>query len=99
MQIDFDQTISGADGEPLKMGVGDDSSASLGIIVSTAMFSTLPGDEKLTGLNKATIGELGLLVRKGGVHEITPEDVVSMRERVGKFYAPLIVARVFAVIK
>ena len=94
MKIDLDQPILDQNDKPMQRPEAGE--ATLGFTAATALFAPIPGDEKLDGLKKAQMGELGLRLSKGGVQDLTPEELVMIRDRVGKACLPLVVARVFA---
>lgn len=100
MLIDFDKIIQDAAGRDTMLpGInGEAETAHLGRVCAMAMFAQLPGDDKLQGIEKAHIGELGLRFYSGGKVELSPEDAVIVRQRVGLAFAPLIVARVYSMI-
>ena len=98
MKIDLDQIIHDQAGNPVLQSAEGDKPATLGFIAMSALFATVPGDERLEGGRKAEIGNLGLLLYRGGKLDLTPEQRVLIRERVGVVCQPLIVARVFALL-
>lgn len=100
MKVNLDQIILDAAGRDAVLpGVnGEPETAYLGRVCAMAMFAQLPGDEKLQGLEKAHIGDLGLQFYAGGEINLSPEDAVIVRQRVGAAFSPLIVARVYKAI-
>ncbi len=95
MEIDFSKTLEGFAGQPIKLRPSDEGGATLGMVCAEALFAALPGDDRLTGTEKAKRGNLGLRIASAKLVELSPEDAAMIRECVGKAYSPLIVARVY----
>ncbi len=66
----------------------------LGDVVGVACLSPVEGDDKLSGQKKY---DLFALAQKcaGDSVDLSAEEIATLKERVGRVYAPLVVGRVF----
>ena len=92
MKIDFNAPIRDAAGNAMSDG---DNPATLASISSGALFAPLPNDHKLEPARKAEYGALGIKLFEGGEHELKVEQIAMLKDRIGRVYAPLVVARAF----
>lgn len=96
MKINFTQTINDARGNAIKNN--DDTDLTLRDVCSGAMFAMLPNDDQLSGNRKAEIGALGLKLFDSEELDLKSEQVTLIKERVGKMWNPLVVARAHALL-
>ncbi len=97
MKINFDTPIRDAAGQPMK-DAGTDNVATLASVASGALFASLPGDESMQPTQKAEIGALGIALFAAGERDLRAEQIAMLKDRIGRAYAPLVVARAFEVL-
>jgi hypothetical protein len=98
--IDFSTKILGLDGEPLKQDSKPDAKdADLAFVATSALCGTLLGDEKLDGFKKYEMGKLAHKIGDGKKHELLPEELTMIRERIGKAFPALWVFRAHELLK
>ena len=94
MKINVDQTLKTLDGKT--MMDADSSGNAVEATVKTLLVNAVLAptkDEK--GVDKVRKYELAKMVFKGGEVDLTPEDVVLIKEQVGNNFAPIVVGQVF----
>lgn len=95
--INLKQTFSNEIGEDLQ---GKDGAVTLGEIITTALLSPMEGDDKISGQEKADLFNLWFdKVKDAKEADLTSEDKVLIKERVGKAYAQIVVGQVFRILK
>ena len=67
----------------------------LSTVCVNALHTTLPGDEKMTGVQKNTLFLLSLKIMDNDHAELRVEDLNEIKERVAKMYNVLVVGRAF----
>lgn len=72
---------------------GEDREATVRGFVVNAL--ALASGEQMSGEEKMHRYELAMRLRKGGIQEISSEEVALIKKVVGTLYAPLIVGQVF----
>lgn len=100
MKIDFSQPLLDMENSPIAVPGPDGElvTKTLGRWCAEACFASLPGDEKLSGVEKVEIGQIGLKIWEGGEIEISSDEAVKIRKRVGAGYPVLIVTRIYEII-
>jgi hypothetical protein len=91
MKIDFSQILTQFSGEPIT-GEGG-SPFTLGQAVVNALLQPVQNATPMDKIRRARIAEQAF---DGREIEVSPEDLVVMRDAVGQLYPPLIVYRAFA---
>jgi hypothetical protein len=109
MKIAFDTVLKGLDGLPI-LDTEQDSEApegekkpmatplALRTAAVRALMVVLPTDREMKGEKKAKIWKLAMAVH-GGSDEITAEDAVLLKDRIGQAYGPLVVGQAFEIIE
>lgn len=109
MKIAFDTVLKGLDGLPL-LDEQQDSAPEpdaekekpeplvLRKIAVRALMVVLESDREMRGEKKAKIWKLAMAVH-GGNDEITAEDAVLLKERIGQAYSPLVVGQAYEIIE
>jgi len=95
-EIDFSELITDQDGVQIMdcAGVGcSGPPLTLGIVSLRALTAQFDDDKNLSGEDKFKRGELALRVYKGGVIDLTAEDIATIKKLVAKGYGPLIVVK------
>ena len=95
MKIDFDAVIVNAAGEPMTDIDRPTAVVTLATIASSSLFASLPDDQSLEPARKAEYGALGIQLFAGGAHDLKVEQIALLKDRIGRTYAPLVVARAF----
>lgn len=79
-------------GKPLLEEAGSDKAATLGGVLVAALCADEPN---LSGAKKFERGKLAKRLYTDGEVSVTAEEVVVLKECVGRIYPPLVVLRVF----
>lgn len=94
-EIDFSAALNDQDGQPIKDS--DGKVLTLGRASMMALMTGYPEDQAGgpdVALKKQRRGNLGLKVYEAkGPVDVSPEDLVLIREYIGKLYPPLVVVR------
>lgn len=88
MKRDFNRTLIGLDGQPM---LADGSEVLLSAPVVNALLAQFPDEQGLSGEEKFKRYKLAERVTKGGVQEVSAEDIALIKRLVGKAYAPAFV--------
>lgn len=98
MNRDFSQTLKvlGTD-TPLKDGKDEDFT--LAKCAIEALMAVFPDERELSGDDKVKRYKLASLIHKGGLVEITAEELSLLKRLIGKFYSPLIVGQAYAMLE
>lgn len=96
MKINFDAPVLDLAEKP--MSDEDGRPVTLGTVVVQALLATLRGDESMAGLAKAECGHLAMQLFPGGEHDLKAEQVAMIKERAGRAFTPLVVARAWALL-
>lgn len=95
MKINFSAVVTNLDGQPMKqpaMQGTEPADATLAWVVAEALLrSTAEKD----GEGKYKLFALAMKVGAGGEIDLTPEDVSTIKLKVGEAYGPLIVGRAY----
>jgi hypothetical protein len=88
MRIDFDSQLFNLDGSHLKdITTGKERDA----LLKTVCVNALLGEDKEdSGEEKLRRYRLGTRIYKGGVIEVTAEEVSLMKKLIGRFFPPLV---------
>ena len=92
MKLNVDVILKDLDGNELKDG---EKSVTLKSVIVNALTMLGKNDESMTGPDKFVLYTIAQVVHKGGDIELTAEEIVKIKERVGKFYTPIVVGNVF----
>ncbi len=99
MLIDFEQTMKTLNGEEIKESEKKDSvPLTLKSVCINALLSEIDR-EKTSGEDKVERYELAKKIHEGGTIELKTEQVVLIKERIGKFYLPLLVGGAFEMLE
>lgn len=97
MKIDFAQTLRDLDGKPIKKGKIDMSLASICV---DALLSLDPKNTaNIDGKEKVVRYELAKRIHKGGVVDLTTDEISKIKKLVGKLYFPIIVGQAFMMLE
>lgn len=96
MKINFDQQLKNMDGSVAKDEKGE--AITVSFIAVNALMSQIP-DEKIDGNEKLKRYELASVVHKGGVIDVTVEDITKMKNLIGKVYPTLVVGQIFKILE
>lgn len=96
MKINFDAPIIDLAEKPMNDEKGDP--VTLATVTVQALLATLRGDEAMAGTAKAECGHLGMRLFPGGEQDLKAEQVTMIKERIGRAFTPLIVARAWALL-
>lgn len=88
MKINFDSQLVHLDGVALKT---NDVPLTLKGASIEALMTLVESDRKASGEVKFKRYELAVKVKGGGEVEVTPEEIVMLKERIGEVYGPAVV--------
>src|SRR5690349_20123329 len=88
MKIDLRQPIMDLDGKPM-----DD--LTVGGAIEQALLIPAKGDDQLTGSAKLKLFLLASKLHGRDELDLAAEDVVLVKDRVGKLYTPIVIGRVW----
>lgn len=91
MPIDLTQPILDLAGEP----AGD---LTLGSAIEQALMLPVKGDDQMTGSAKLKLFLLATRLHGKGTAELAADDVVLIKDRVGRLFTPIVVGRVWSAI-
>jgi hypothetical protein len=95
MKIDFATVLRDKKGEPMK--AEDEKEVTLGNVAETALLASFQDEAlKLEGSEK--VKRFKIAMKIDGVTDMTPEEVVKIKELVGKAFGPLIVGRAYEIL-
>lgn len=97
MKVDFGRIMRTLDGEPLMDGApGKSKHVTVGVAVVNALLMENP-DEKVSGTEKVSRFNLARRIQngEGDSVEVTAEEISTMKDLVGKLYAPIVVGQVW----
>lgn len=98
MKIDVDQKIKNLDGEFFKEADGKDD-ITLKKVIVRALVLQHPSDDKQTGDEKFALYQLASKITNAeGELDLKPEDIISIKKRVGLMYATAMVGPVFEIL-
>lgn len=95
--IDMDKEILNIDGTPIPL----EDNPSGTFTVGQALIKALMGyyeDEKIDGDKKLDRYFLALQIKKGGIQELSPEQITELKTLVDKTFLSLVVAQVWLVL-
>ena len=92
MKVNFSAEITDLRGNPVKDG---DENLTLGAVACSAMLAVMSTDQNLPSAEKVRMFRLAQKAADGGEVEVTAEDVVLLKDRIGTLYGALIVGRVY----
>lgn len=97
MKVDFDQKLRFLNGQDLKIKNGDEEVIlTLKVACIEALLQNHPDDQESRAPGKAMAAyNLAMVVNKGGVQEVTSEDISMLKAKVEKHFAPLIIGQVW----
>jgi hypothetical protein len=93
MKRDFSAPILKIDGTEY------DDKANLATVSFMALTAQVPGDERMTGEQKLRQYKLAHLVHRGGVQEVSAEDVTLLKERIGKAFSVMVVGKAYELLE
>ncbi len=97
MKIDLTTSFTNENGQNIKDGEQD---LTIGKVITTAILSPMKDDDKLTGEEKANLFNLWFdKIRNKKTADLEPEEIILIKERVGKAYAQIIVGQSFKILK
>ena len=97
MKIDFNTTINNLDGNPLKIKSNDqEKNMTIGYILSSAAIVQLPTDDKMDVEEKIALFSIAKKVVDN--EELTTEEMVLVKKRIGEMHGPLVVGRAYEIL-
>jgi len=97
MKVDFDSKITDLRGEALRGEDGSD--VTLASVSCTALLASYPDEQNLVPDAKVRRFRLAQQAIAGGEQDVKAEDVVELKNVLGKAYGPLVVGRAFDIIE
>lgn len=95
--IDFSQPIIDQDGKVLQAPADANGKSpgvfTLGVAAAQALFGVYQDETTISGQKKFERGVLAMKVKDGGHVTLSPEDLATIKELIGKAYTPLVVTR------
>ncbi len=96
MKIKLNTTFVDENGNNIKDGEQD---LTIGKVMTTALLSPMKDDDKLSGEDKAELFNLWFdQIREQEVSDFKPEQIVKIKERIGKAFAQIIVGQAFRIL-
>lgn len=95
MKIDFGAVIRDIRGEPVGEG---EKKLTLGAVSCQALLGTYADEKALAAQEKVKRFTLAALCSNDSEAELSAEDVVRLKELIGKAYGPLVVGRAYEII-
>lgn len=92
MNVDFSASILDLKGNVI---APENEPMTVSSVCVGALLATLKGDEGLGGNKKAEMFKLALKISDKAECDVSPEEIVLLRERVGRLWGPLVVGRVY----
>lgn len=97
--INFGQVLTDLKGAALRRhGPDGPEDLTLKVVAQDALTSIFSGEEALPGSRRAKFGLMAIKLEDGDEHALTAEEIVIIKDRIGKGFAPLIVARAYALL-
>lgn len=94
MKINFDGCLKNIKGEVLKEKDAKGIESSV-LVKEICVNALLMNEEKVEGTDKMKRFVLAKKIQAGGEIGLTAEEIVLVKEMVGKFYSPLVVGQIF----
>lgn len=91
MLINFDTTLKHFDGTDV---IENNQPVTLCAVIVNSLMTPLP-EEALTGMQKAEFYQLAFRIYKGGEQEVSHEEAVLIKDRVGRTHNPIAVGQVY----
>lgn len=95
MLIDFDKILTNIDGAAIKDALQKD--ITLRSIGANALLVAYP-DERLSGDEQVKRFKLAIKISVNGEVDVTPEEIVLIKQVISKGYAPLVVGRCYEIL-
>ena len=94
MKINVDEKLKTLDGQTMmdNDGKGNAVEASLKTLLVNAVLAPANEDK---GVDKVRKYELAKMIFKGGEVDLTPEDIILIKEQVGNNFAPIVVGQCY----
>lgn len=96
MKINFNIELKDMDGKPIMET--KDKPLLLDKVCVNAVLSEIP-DEKTTGEQKLQRFQLAKKIYGAGEIDVTAEEIVLLKDKIGKLYLPLVVGQVFEILE
>lgn len=96
MKINWSAGFVDLEGKEVKEG---EKVLSLGKVAINALCQVVEGDQAMTGQRKFKLGELANKIVREPDSEFEVEEVATVKERIGKLYAPLMVFQSYNLLK
>jgi hypothetical protein len=96
VKIDFSQQLVGYDGRAMVEG---EAPVTLALVCAASLMAIRQDDQTMPVKDKLRCHEIAGKVYKGGVVELSPEDVTFIRDRIGTVQPPIIVGPAFALLE
>lgn len=92
MKINTEHMINGLDGKPISH---KEKSLDLKTVCIEALMCLAASDERASGEEKFHRYQIAQKINKGGEVELTPEEVVIIKKRVGEVYGAVVLGPVY----
>lgn len=92
MKIDFAAPVLDLDGKQVE-------DKTIGKLIVDALMAQYPDETSLSGEEKLKRFELAQVAHKANGQDVSVEDAALIKKLIGKAYGPLVVGRVYALIK
>jgi len=96
MKVDVTQGLTALDGEPLENE--DQEPIVLRTVAINALMGVMEGDNSMTGEQKLKNWVLAQRLQKEDSPDLTPEELASIKERIGKAFGPAVVGPSFVIL-
>lgn len=97
MKRNFDAPLKTIDGEDFKLDGGE--AFTLKKICLGAIGATLPGDDAMDGEKKFNLYKLASRINKGGLVDVTAEEISTLKARIAKAYTVFAVGAAFTLLE
>lgn len=102
--IDFTQALKGLDGTPFTHPASTQKNAkleplTLGDVAVNALETPIPDDVRLSGEDKFKMDELARKVYGAKSVTLTPDEIKTLKERIGKLYGATIVGEAWRMLE
>jgi hypothetical protein len=98
MKVNFSTVLLDLDDKPIHTSETDKTPVTLAAVARMAMTSADDPRNPDDAAKKMRLFDTMMLIRKGGVQEITPEQATLIKEKIGMAYNPVIYGRSVALL-
>lgn len=95
MKVNFGAVLEDFEGKKI---VDNERPVTLGAISINSLFA-MAKDDNTSGEEKLKRYDLGMRLKKGGVVDVTAEEVTLLKNLIGKFYSVLVVGQAYKILE